>query len=48
METEGDGSYHLGGLASGSYRLEFQDYSGTYLTQYYNDRADLAQRTPSP
>ena len=41
VETKSDGSYDLGGLASGSYRLEFQDYSGTYLTQYYNNRADL-------
>ena len=41
METKATAAYDLGGLASGSYRLEFQDYSGAYLTQYYNSEPDL-------
>ena len=40
--TTGDGSYDLGGLASGSYRLRFEDWAaGVYLAEYYNDKADL-------
>ena len=45
METASNGTYSLGGLASGSYRLEFQDGSGTYLTQYYKNSLDLTSAT---
>lgn len=41
VSTAGNGTYDLGGLATGSYRLEFRDYTGTYLTQYYDKAANL-------
>jgi hypothetical protein len=40
--TNATGSYNLGGLATGDYKVEFQDYSGTYATQYYNNQPSLA------
>ena len=40
--TASDGSYDLGGLASGNCRLMFEDWAaGAYLAEYYNDKADL-------
>jgi hypothetical protein len=39
--TSANGAYDLAGLAGGSYRLQFSDYSGTYATQYYNDAPSL-------
>ena len=40
--TAGDGSYDLGGLTGGTYRLEIADYDeGEYYTQYYNNKASL-------
>jgi hypothetical protein len=41
-DTAPDGSYDLAGLAAGSYRLEFSDPSGSYVTQYYDNQPDLA------
>ena len=36
------GDYDLGGrnLAAGDYRIEFRDDSGTYLTEWFDDRPD--------
>ncbi len=40
--TGADGSYDLGGLGSGAYRLEFADYgNGDYFEQYFNDKGSL-------
>jgi len=39
--TAGDGTYDLGGLPTGSYRVEFQDWSGEYARQCYNNEPDL-------
>ena len=40
--TIGDGSYDLRGLDGGNYRLMFEDWgAGTYLAEYYNDKANL-------
>ena len=39
--TGADGNYDLGGLPSGTYRLEFNDYSGSYLSEYYNNQSSL-------
>ena len=40
--TAADGSYDLGGLTTGSYRIQFSDFSGTYLPQYYSNKPTLA------
>jgi murein peptide amidase A len=42
VESAADGSYNLGGLEAGDYRLEFSDATGSYATQYYDDEPDLA------
>jgi M6 family metalloprotease-like protein len=41
LNTDGDGNYNIGGLLSGAYRLEFRDWSGQYVTEYYNNQASL-------
>jgi len=40
--TTAAGVYDVGGLPTGSYRIEFSDSSGAYLGQYYNDKPTLA------
>ena len=40
-----DGYYDLGGLPTGTYRLEFIDDSGTYLGEFYNNTATLDAAT---
>ena len=44
--TNSTGKYTLAGLATGSYRIEFQSFSGGYATQYYNGRQTLASADP--
>ena len=39
------GQYDLGGLPTGTYRLEFVDESGAYLSEYYNNAATLDAAT---
>ncbi|WP_177428148.1 carboxypeptidase-like regulatory domain-containing protein, partial [Candidatus Venteria ishoeyi] len=39
--TDASGNYNIGGLASGDYRLRFDDSSGNYLSEYNNDAATL-------
>ena len=39
--TAADGTYDIGGLHTGSYRVEFQDWSGEYLDECYNDKPSL-------
>jgi 5-hydroxyisourate hydrolase-like protein (transthyretin family) len=43
--TEQDGSYQFDGLPAGSYRIEFEDESGQYALEYYNNEVefDLAE-----
>ena len=46
--TAADGTYTFAGvyaLAAGTYRVGFQDLSGTYLAQFYNGKASLATAT---
>jgi hypothetical protein len=43
--TRGDGSYDLGGLSSGAYRLEFDDWSGAFASQCYDGKPDLDSAT---
>lgn len=39
--TAADGSYSLGGLAAGTYRVKFVDWMvGIYTDEYYNDASD--------
>ncbi len=38
--TASDGSYTAGGLPTGSYRLRFQDWSGQYLAEWYDNVTD--------
>ena len=35
-----DGSYDLGGLAAGDYRIEFNDPSCTYVGEWFDDKPD--------
>ncbi len=37
VQTAADGSYDLGGLPAGRYRIQFSDDSGNYVTQYFNN-----------
>jgi hypothetical protein len=43
--TASDGSYDLGGLSSGAYRIEFEDWSGTFASQCYDGKPDLDSAT---
>ena len=45
-QTGPDGSYDLGGLPAGSYRIQFQDFSGGYVTQWYNNKSDFNSANP--
>ena len=40
--TAADGTYDLGRLPTGSYRIGFQDDAGVYAAQYYNNKPTLA------
>ncbi len=45
--TASDGTYSLGGLAAGSYNVEFEpQYSSAYTTQYYDKASSLSGATP--
>ena len=41
-QTEFDGTYDLGGLSGGMYRLHFVDYSDDFVDEWYDDAVDLA------
>jgi protocatechuate 3,4-dioxygenase beta subunit len=43
--TLADGSYDLGGLGAGSYRIEFSDSAGYHVREYYDDAADFGSAT---
>lgn len=40
--TGQDGSYVMTDLLSGTYRVQFNDWTWTYVSEYYNDKADIA------
>lgn len=42
VDTGFDGTYTIGGLTGGTYRVSFEDNSGFYATKYYDDQSDLA------
>jgi len=41
IETDAAGAYTIGGLAVGSYRVEFSDDNGDYMAEVYDDAVDL-------
>ena len=46
VQTGGDGTYDIAGLAAGPYRLHFSDYdNGIYVTEYYDNAAELTLGT---
>ena len=38
--TAADGSYRLSGLSAASYVVQFRDFSGEYLGEWFDDAAD--------
>ena len=40
-ETDEDGDYELSGLKPGVYRIEFEDESGEYAVEYYNNAVEF-------
>ena len=44
--ADANGDYWIAGLATGSYRLYFEDDSGDYASEYYNNKATLATADP--
>jgi len=40
-ETDEDGGYDFGGLSAGVYRMEFEDESGQYALEYYNNAVEF-------
>ena len=43
--TDDNGEYSLGGLMPGSYKVQFQDWSHTYLPEFYNQAWTMEQAT---
>lgn len=43
--TGADGLYTIGGLAAGTYRVEFRDGNGNYVSQVYDQAPDLESGT---
>ena len=43
--TDSDGSYFINALPAGTYRVEFSDGSGNYLSEAYDDAAELDSGT---
>ncbi len=44
--TNAAGLYRIGSLATGNYKLRFRDNTGAYLTEFYNNKPDLASADP--
>jgi hypothetical protein len=45
VHTDSDGNYTIGGLAAGTYRVEFRDWYGNYLPEVYDNASDLDSGT---
>ncbi len=43
--TDAGGNYSVEGLPAGIYRLDFADLNGTYLSEFYNNAADVESAT---
>ncbi|MDR7252063.1 protocatechuate 3,4-dioxygenase beta subunit [Nocardioides sp. BE266] len=44
--TDATGNYRIEGVAPGSYRVQFTDPVGEYLSEWFNDKATLATSDP--
>jgi hypothetical protein len=44
--TAADGSYDIGALPAGQYKVGFADPDGNYMPEFYDDKADLYSGTP--
>lgn len=44
--TDATGVYNIGKLPAGTYRVRFYDATGTYATEFYNDKARAADADP--
>jgi len=44
--TDSSGAYSLDGLAPGEYRVEFRDYDGVFLSEWFDDKSDFDSATP--
>jgi len=44
-QTQSDGSYTIGGLSAGTYRVEFSDWSGNFIGSYYDDATTVEDAT---
>ncbi|KQW47444.1 hypothetical protein ASC77_13355 [Nocardioides sp. Root1257] len=44
--TAADGTYTVGGLSAGTYKIGFEDFSGAHVGEYWNDKPDLATADP--
>jgi hypothetical protein len=45
VQLNGDGSYQVSGLAPGGYRIQIQDWSHSYLYEYYGESETLDSAT---
>ncbi|MGL4399637.1 MAG: hypothetical protein ACRCXD_07190 [Luteolibacter sp.] len=43
--TQADGSYQLGGLVAGDYRIGFRDTNGNHITEYHQDALEVNSAT---
>ena len=43
--TDDDGTYRIDGLPAGTWRVDFVDREGSYLSEYYDDVVDFEQAT---
>jgi len=43
--TDSEGYYEITGLIEGTYRLSFNDYTGNYISQFYDNTASLETAT---
>jgi hypothetical protein len=44
--TDVSGVYRIGSLAAGSYKVQFYDYGGVYLYEYYDDKPNFVSADP--
>ncbi|TGN99958.1 hypothetical protein PN36_29885 [Candidatus Thiomargarita nelsonii] len=45
VSTDADGNYDVGGLSTGTYHVRFRDPSGTYVSEFYDNAADILSGT---
>jgi len=45
VSTDADGNYDVGGLSTGTYHVRFRDPSGTYVSEFYDNVADIISGT---